>query len=72
MFQLVLLLLQVTRAVLSYMERNRLIKEGERRQIARELERAAEAAALSKKIREDVGGRTDDEIDAALRGDYRD
>lgn len=72
MFQLVLLLLQVTRLVLSHMERSRLIKEGEREQIARELARVAQAGALAKEIRSEVGKLSDDEVDAALRGDYRD
>jgi len=72
MVQLAILLLQVTRLVLSYMERTRLIKEGERQQIAREMVRTANAAALAKKIRDEVDKLSDDEVDAALRGDYRD
>lgn len=72
MFRLVLLLLEVTRQILSYMETNRLIKEGERQQIARELARAAQAAALANKVRDEVDKLSDDEVDAALRGDYRD
>lgn len=72
MFQLVILLLQVTRAVLSHLERNRLIREGERAQIARELVRVVQAASLAKRIRDEVGRLTDEEVDAALRGDYRD
>lgn len=72
MFQLVLLLLQVTRQVLSYMERSRLIQEGERKQIAREMARVAQAGALAKEIRSEVEKLSDDEVDAALRGDYRD
>lgn len=72
MLQLVLLLLQVTRLVLSHMERTRLIKEGERQQIAREMVRAAQVASLANEIRAEVDKLTDDEVDAALRGDYRD
>ena len=72
MFQLVLLLLQVTRQVLAYMERSRLIQEGERKQIAREMARVAQAGALAKEIRSEVEKLSDDEVDAALRGDYRD
>lgn len=71
MLQLVLLLLQVTRLVLSHMERTRLIKEGERQQIAREMARAVQAASLADQIRAEVDKLTDDEVDAALRGDYR-
>lgn len=72
MFQLAILLLQVTRQILAYMERSRLIAEGERKQIVRELVKAAEAAALTKQVRDEVDKLSDDEVDAALRGDYRD
>lgn len=72
MLQLAILLLQVTRLVLIHMEKNRLIKEGERRQIAREMARVAQAASLAKQIRDEVDKLSDDEVDAALRGDYRD
>lgn len=72
MVQLVILLLQVTKLVLTHLEKNRLLKEGERQQIAREMVRAANAAALAKKIRDEVDKLSDDEVDAALRGDYRD
>jgi hypothetical protein len=53
------------------MERTRLIKEGERQQIAREMARAVQAASLADQIRAEVDKLTDDEVDAALRGDYR-
>lgn len=72
MIQAVLLLLQVTRQILTYMQERRLIAEGERIQIQRELLRAAEAAKIALKVREQVGKLHDDEVDAALRGDYRD
>lgn len=72
MLQLAILLLQVTRLVLIHMEKNRLIKEGERKQIAREMARVAQAASLAKQIRDEVDKLSDDEVDAALRGDYRD
>jgi len=72
MFQLAILLLQVTALLLKFLQERRLIDEGKRQQIQLEMEKAAKAAALSVKIREVVGKLTDDEVDAALRGDYRD
>lgn len=72
MIQLVLLLLQVTRQILTYMQERRLINEGQRRQIEVEMARAAQAAAIAIEIRTKVGKLSDDEVDAALRGDYRD
>lgn len=72
MIQLALLLLQVTRQLLTYMQERRLISEGQRRQIEVEMARAAQAAAIAIEIRTKVGKLSDDEVDAALRGDYRD
>ena len=72
MIQLILLLLQVTRQLLTYMQERRLIAEGERRQIQKELLRTAEAAKIALKVREQVGKLHDEEVDDALRGDYRD
>lgn len=72
MIQLALLLLQVTRQILTYMQERRLINEGQRRQIEMEMARAARAAAISMEIRTKVSKLSDDEIDTALRGDYRD
>lgn len=71
MIQLVLLLLQVTRQILTYMQERRLISEGQRRQIEVEMAKAAQAAAIAIEIRTKVGKLSDDEVDAALRGDYR-
>lgn len=72
MFQLAILLLQVTRQILSYLHDRRLVTEGQRQQIEKEMAKAAQAAAISLEIRTKVGKLTDDEVDAALRGDYRD
>lgn len=72
MFQFAVLLLQVAQQIFKSLEQRRLIAEGERRQIIKQLEAIAVAAHIAQKVREDVGKKTDDEIDAALRGDYRD
>ena len=72
MFKFAVLLLQLASQVLRYLERQRLIAEGERRQLARELEGVARASRLSLAVQENVRRMHDDEVDAALRGDYRD
>lgn len=72
MFRLVVALLQLASGLLRYLERQRLIQEGERRQIARELARTAQAAALAYSIKKDISELTDEEVDAALRRDFRD
>lgn len=72
MIKLVVLLLQIAKQVFTLVERRRLIAEGERQQIAKQLEAIATAAKMSQAIRAEIKAMTDDEIDAALRGDYRD
>jgi hypothetical protein len=72
MFKFAILLLQVASQVFSMLEKQRLIGEGERRQILRELDGITRAAKIAKEIRQHVESKTDAEIDAALRGDYRD
>ena len=72
MFQFAVLLLQVVQQIFKTLEQRRLISEGERRQIVKELNAITLAAKIAKEVREDVAKKTDDEIDTALRGDYRD
>lgn len=72
MIKLAILLLQLATMTIRYLEERRLISEGERREVARELARAAQVTGLAKEVREQVGKMTDEEVDAALRGDYRD
>jgi uncharacterized protein YjbJ (UPF0337 family) len=72
MFQFAVLLLQVANQLFKAMERQRLIAEGERRQIAKQIQDIARTSRLSVEVREYVGRMTDDEVDAALRGDFRD
>jgi hypothetical protein len=72
MFQFAILLLQVAKQVFSMLEARRLIGEGERRQILREMEGIAAATKIAKEVRQHVESKTDAEVDDALRGDYRD
>jgi hypothetical protein len=70
--KLVLVGLQIINSLIRYLEEKRLLDEGARQQIARELERTNKLIARSKEIHTKVGTMTNDEVDAALRGDYRD
>jgi len=72
MFQFAILLLQVAHQVFSMLEKQRLLAEGERRQIVRQWEALAKAVKLTSEVRKHVESKSDDEVDAALRGDYRD
>lgn len=69
--KLIVLLLQVTQAIIRYVTDRQLIAEGERRVIAKQLAACAAAAKIAKDTHTDVGNKTDAEIDDALRGDYR-
>lgn len=72
MFKFALLLLQVTRLLLTYLQERRLIAEGERKQLEKELLAAAKAAKVALEVRKQVGGMSDAQVDAALEPDYRD
>ena len=69
--KLVVLLLQVAQAITRYMRDKQLLEEGGRRVIAKQLAAVAKAAEIARDVQKDVGSKTDDEIDAALRGDFR-
>ena len=70
--KVVLLGIQIITSVIRYLESKRLMDEGARQQIAQELERAQKLVARAKKIQTKVGTMTDEEVNAALRGDFRD
>lgn len=72
MFQFVLLLLTVTRQLLTYLQERRLIAEGERKQLEKELVAAASAAKIAMEVRKEVGGLSDAQVDASLERDFRD
>ena len=72
MFKFALLLLQVTRLLLTYLQERRLIAEGERKQLEKELLAAAKAAKVALEVRKQVGGMSDAQVDAALQPDFRD
>lgn len=69
--KLVVLFLQIAQSLIRWMNEKQLISEGERRVIAKQLAATAAAAQLSKDVRADVANKTADEIDDALRGDFR-
>jgi hypothetical protein len=71
MFRFALALIQAASALFRYMDKASLIHEGERLQIAKELEAAARAASVSKKIRDAVNALSESEVDAQLSGDMR-
>ncbi len=70
--QVVLAILKVASALIRLGEQRRWIAEGERRALARGLAEAVKAANAAAAIRRDIEAMTDDEVDRALSGDFRD
>ena len=69
--KIVLLLLQLSRSILAWLEREKAIKEGERRILAQELAAVAAAAQIASEVRAEVEKLFDAQIDDALAGDFR-
>ena len=69
--KLVVFLLQITQSLIRWMDERKLISEGEQRVIAKQLAAVAKAAKIARQVQQDVQNKTDEEIDAALRGDFR-
>ena len=70
-FKAAVALLQIARQIISYLERQKAIDEGRRQIITQELGAVAAAAQITLETEASVKDMTDDEVDAALRGDYR-
>lgn len=70
-FKIALTLLQITRSIISYLERQSAISEGQQMILALELQKTLAAAKVAKEVQTKVDGMSDDEVDAALNGDYR-
>lgn len=69
--KLVVLLLQVSRSIIGYLERQQAIQEGQRMMLAKELQAVAAAAKISHEVQASIDGMSDEDVDAALSGDYR-
>lgn len=72
MFKFAIVLLQVARQIIVILERDRLMTQGRRQQIALELAETAKAAAISQKIKAEVGKKNAAEVDRGLADDFRD
>jgi hypothetical protein len=70
--KIVLLALQLVNWIIDQLERRKQLAEGERRQIAKALAQVTIAGKMAKEVDDEVKALSDDEVDAALRGDFRD
>jgi hypothetical protein len=62
----------LARSILSWLEREKAIKEGERREVAKQLAAVAASAQIANEVRDEIGKLTDAQVDDALAGDFRD
>jgi hypothetical protein len=69
--KIVLILLQLTRSILSWLERERAIAEGERREVAKQLAAIAASAQIARETADEISRLTDAQVDDALSGDFR-
>lgn len=69
--KIVLLLLQLTRSILAWLEREKAIAEGERREISKQLAAIAASAQIANEVREEIARMTDAQVDDALNPDFR-
>jgi hypothetical protein len=69
--KIALILLQLSRSILAWLEREKAIAEGERREVAKQLAAIAASAQISNETREEISRLTDAQVDDALDGDFR-
>jgi hypothetical protein len=69
--KIVLILLQLARSILSWLERERAIAEGERREVAKQLAAIAASAQIARETADEISRLTDAQVDDALSGDFR-
>lgn len=65
------LLLQISRSIIGWLERQQAIQEGQRMVIAKELQAVAAAAKVSGEVKIQVDGMTDAQVDDGLSSDFR-
>lgn len=70
--KIVLLLLQLARSIMAWLEREKAIKEGERREVAKQLAAIAAAAQIKAETQQEISRLSDAQVDDSLSGDFRD
>lgn len=70
--KIVLLLLQLAKSIMAYLEREKAIAEGERREVAKQLAAIAASAQISIETRAEIDRMTDAQVDKSLDPDFRD
>lgn len=66
-----LLLLQISRSIIGYVERQQAISEGQRQVLAKELAQMLVTAKIAREVQTAVDGMTDAQVDDNLSSDFR-
>jgi hypothetical protein len=72
MISVVVLILKIAYQGITWLQRQQLLNAGAQQQIASELLKIAKASGTAKLIRAEVEKMSDEELDRALDGDFRD
>lgn len=72
MLSVVVLILKIAYQGITWLQRQQLLNAGAQQQIASELLKIAKASGTAKIIRAEVEKMSDEELDRALDGDFRD
>lgn len=70
-FKLALIGLQIIQGIMRYLEKHGIIKDEQRREFARQLQLAADAAGIKEKHKAAVSKLDEKQVDDALSGDFR-
>lgn len=71
-FKLALILLQIIQSIMRSLEKQGIIKDEQRNELARQLQLAATAAGIKEKHKAAASKLNEKQVDDALSGDFRD
>jgi hypothetical protein len=70
-FKIALILLQIVQGIMRWAEKQGIIKDEQRNELARQLQLAAAAAGIKEKHKAEVAKLDEKQVDDALSGDFR-
>lgn len=70
-FKIILMVLSIVKDALTYLEKQGIIKDEQRNELARQLQLAAAAAGIKEKHKAEAAKLDEKQVDDALSGDFR-
>lgn len=70
-FKIALVLLNIVQGIMRWAEKQGIIKDEQRKELARQLQLAADAAGVKAKFKAEAAKLDEKQIDGALSGDFR-